>query len=98
MRRVLQAAERLEKLGVLKPDSNPIEYVHSIRQWALWTKEQGFNQESFGKAFVDHARKNFAAAKQNWTKQIEAQVIGLVPHRWQDIATVLQEADKQVTR
>jgi hypothetical protein len=98
MRRVLQAAQRLEKLGQLKPDSNPLDYFHAIRQWALWTKEQGFNAETFGKAFVEHARKNFVAAKQPWTRQIEAQIAGLVPHRWQEIAMVIQEADKQGQR
>ena len=92
LRKVLQSAEELEKLGRLAPDIDPKEYFHQIRQWALWSKAEGFTKETFAKEFVDHARKNFTAARQPWTKQIESQIAGLVPHRWQEITMVLQEA------
>jgi hypothetical protein len=94
LRHVLQAEERLEQLGRLVPDMDPKEYFHQLRQWALWSKAQGFTSSSFGAAFIDHARKNFAAAKQPWTRAIEAQIASLLPHRWQEIVMVMQEADK----
>jgi hypothetical protein len=92
LRRVLQAAERLQQLGKLTPDIDPTQYFHQLRQWALWVKGQGFDASTFAKEFVDHARKNILAAKQPWTKAIADQVAALVPHRWQDISQVLAEA------
>ena len=62
MRRVLEAARRLERQGALTPDSDPAEYVHSIRQWALWSFERKWNEKSFAKEFVQHAKKNIQAA------------------------------------
>jgi hypothetical protein len=94
LRHVLQAEQRLEQVGKLVPDIDPTEYFHQLRQWAVWTKAQGFTSDTFAKAFVDHAKKNFAAARQPWTKEIESQIASLVPHRWQDITAVLQEATK----
>jgi hypothetical protein len=91
---VLQAEQRLEQLGKLAPDIDPTLYFHQLRQWALWTKAQGFTSDTFAKAFVDHARKNLEAAKQPWTKAIESQIASLVPHRWQEITAVLQEATR----
>jgi hypothetical protein len=96
LRRVLQAEERLEQLGQLVPDIDPAQYFHQLRQWALWSRAQGFTPEAFAKEFVDHARKNIVAAKQPWTKQIESQIAGLVPHRWQEITMVLQQAQQAV--
>jgi hypothetical protein len=29
---------------------------------------------------------------------VEAQITGLVPHRWQEVSLVLQEAEKQARR
>jgi hypothetical protein len=94
LRHVLQAEQRLEQLGKLAPDIDPTLYFHQLRQWALWTKAQGFTSDTFAKAFVDHARKNLEAAKQPWTKAIESQIASLVPHRWQEITAVLQEATR----
>ena len=92
MRKILQAARKLQEAGLLTPDSNPADYFHSIKQWALWTREQGFDVERFGKAFIEHTKKNFAAAGRQWTRQIEDAVLGIVPGRWGDILKVLEAA------
>lgn len=96
MRRVLQAARKLQQAGLLKPDSNPAEYFHSIKQWAVWSQEQKFDVKSFGKAFLEHTKKNFKAAGRQWTQQLEAAVLGVVPGRWQDIARVLAAAESDL--
>ena len=92
LKSVLDAALRLEKLGLLTPDSSPAAYFHAIRQWAIWTKEQGFDLTAFGKAFVERTKKNFEELGQTWTTAIEGAVMARVPGRWADIAKVLEEA------
>lgn len=91
-RRILEAAGLLQRAGVLQPDSNARSYFHWIRQWALWTKEEGFSLDAFKNAFLDQTRKNVIAAGQAWTPQIEAAVVGAVPHRWQEIQQILEVA------
>jgi len=93
-RKILNATRVLQKAGVLKPDSNPLSYFHSIRQWALWTKEQKFDLKSFGQAFVEHTKKNVRAAGRQWTREAEKAVMGVVPGRWSAIAQILQEAER----
>src|SRR6185436_2405642 len=56
MRRSLAASRRLDETGQLKPDMNRRDYLHSVRQWAVWTREQGFTEESFGKAFLEQSK------------------------------------------
>ena len=92
LREVLQAGRKLHELGLLNPDSDPEEYFHSIRQWALWSVQENLDAGSFGDAFLEHTRKNFETAGQAWTEEIEGLVKGLVPNRWQDIARILEEA------
>jgi hypothetical protein len=92
MRRILQASRKLQDLGLLHPDSDPTEYFHSIRQWALWTRENDFDASSFEKVFVDRTEKNFTASRRAWTKDIEKLVRELVPNRWEDIQNVLEES------
>lgn len=92
MRNVLQSSRALFDSGGLHPDSDAEPYFHSIRQWALWTIEQKFTQGSFEDAFLERTKKNFAAAGQRWTKEIETAVRGLVPNRWQDITAILEGA------
>lgn len=90
--RALEAARRLRDQGLLNPDSNPESYFHSIRQWAVWTLEQGFDRERFLDAFVEHTRKNFARIGQPWSEAVEAAVRQHAEGRWEDVAEVLAEA------
>jgi hypothetical protein len=98
MRRVLQASRRMQESGRLNPDMNPVEYGHAIRQWAIWTREQGFTQETFGKAFVEHTRKSVIAAGRRWTPAVEQAVRSAVPGRWTDITAILAEAGLPAAR
>jgi hypothetical protein len=94
MRSILRAARQVLDAGGLTPDSDPEQYFHSIAQWALWTREQGFDAKSFGEAFFERTRKNFEAAGQAWTKPIQETVRALVPNRWKDVERILREAEK----
>jgi hypothetical protein len=76
----------------LHPDSEPAAYSHSIRQWAVWTVEQGFDETAYADAFVRHTRKNIEAARQKWSREMEETLRRAVPSRWRDIQAVLGEA------
>ena len=91
---VFRAAWALNKRGLIKPTGNPAAYYHSIRQWAWWTQEQRFTQETFTSAMLEYTKKNLANAKQPWTKEAEAYVRATAPKRWADIISVLRLAEK----
>jgi len=90
--RALQSARRLRDLGRLSPDTNPESYFHSIRQWAVWTLEQGFDREKFLDAFLEHAKKSFARSGREWSEQVEVAVRRSAEGRWQDVTQVLAES------
>lgn len=96
LKNIMAAANRLNSSGALKPDSNPASYADSIKQWALWTVEQKFNDKKFGEAFLTHTKKNVEAAGQKWTRQIEDVVRQRTPNRWQDIVQILKTAGAAV--
>ncbi len=58
---ILEASRRLRDAGALRLDSDPGEYFRSIRQWAIWTREQGFNEKTFAEALLEHTKKNVVA-------------------------------------
>ena len=92
MSKVLQAAARIQKEGLLNPDSNPATYTDAIKQWALWTVEQNLNESRFTQAFLGHTKKNVEAAGQQWPKDGDATVRKVAPNRWRDIAKILSGA------
>ena len=92
MRAILKASRLLNSQGQLNPDSDSDQYFHSIRQWAIWAEEEGYDEEAFVAAFIEHTRKNFEAAERQWTKEVEELVRSLVPNRWEDIQRILQDA------
>jgi hypothetical protein len=98
MRRILQASRRLERAGRLEPDSDPAAYAHSIRQWALWTHEQGLDRDAFAKAFIEHTRKNLEKAGRKWETSYEKPLLDVVPLRWRQITDVLREAGVAAAR
>ena len=91
---VLRAAGRLQQSGGLHPDSDPKNYFDSIRQWAIWAKQEGFDQARFTQEFLAHTRKNVEAAKAKWNGDMEKGVQSAAPGRWADIQLVLREAMK----
>ena len=91
---IMLSSKRLLEAGFLRPDSDPEEYFHSIRQWAIWSEEQGWKtQDAFGNALLAHTKKNYEAAKRAWTPQVEAAIKRVIPGRWRDIESVLAERD-----
>jgi hypothetical protein len=87
---IMAVSKALQADGRLHPDSDPAEYFHSIRQWALWTHEQGFKGEAaFAQAFIEHSKKNVTAAGRRWTPELEQAVRKLMPNRWRDISEVI---------
>ncbi len=93
MRRALDAARRLRDAGALHPDSDPDDYYHSIRQWAVWTVEKGFDREGFLDAFVERTEENFRDAGQPWSADVAAAVRSYGEGRWTDIRAILDEAE-----
>lgn len=92
MRRILEAGQRLRRAGRLTPDSEPTGYYHAIRQWAIWTTEQGFSEGSFTDAFVEHTKKAATASGRAWSSTMEQTLRKAAPGRWRDIQQVLAEA------
>jgi hypothetical protein len=85
-RKLADAKQLVADVGELK------DYVDAIRQWALWTREEKYDERGFGEAFVDHARKNVEAGGTRWTREIETAFRGLVPGRWRAVQLVLRTA------
>lgn len=90
---IMRASRRLKDFGALRPDSDPEEYFHFIRQWAIWTREQNWRSEAeFTTALVEHTRKTFATARQTFTPAIVESIRRIAPGRWQDVTAVLAVA------
>jgi hypothetical protein len=98
MSKLLRAAYRVQEAGLLNPDSNPAAYTDAIKQWALWTVEQNFNEARFTEAFLGHTRKNVEAAGQAWPKEAEGTIRKVSPNRWRDIAQILSGAGLPVPK
>lgn len=94
MRDIWRSVKQLLDAGGLSPDSDPTQYFHSIVQWSMWSKENGFDLRSFGEAFLDRTKKNFAAANQPWTDQVRQAVQQIIPNRRTDIERVLSESER----
>jgi hypothetical protein len=56
IRAVIRAGRELAEAGKFSPDSEPKAYVESIRQYALWTKLEGWDQQKFADHFVERRR------------------------------------------
>jgi hypothetical protein len=91
-RRILQASSALAWGGLLSPDSAPLDYAHSIRQWAIWTEERRLTERTFTESFVEYSRKAIEAGGRSYTPAVEAALRQLAPNRWRDITRVLAEA------
>ena len=91
-RNIFRVSRRLLKAGELRPDSDPKAYFHSIRQWAIWTDEQGFDEKGFERAFLEHARKNVEKSGHKWNSEIDKALRGAIPHRWRQVQKVLAES------
>jgi hypothetical protein len=93
LRHVLRAARQLEQSGRLSPDGDPRAYFDAIKQWAVWTHIQKWDEREFIDRFVARTRENAQQLKVRWTDAIEKQVRAGAPGRWRHIRQVLDEAD-----
>jgi hypothetical protein len=95
MRKVLRASRTLFGRGELHPDSNPLAYLDSIKQWSTWVKRENWDQARFGAKFIEHTRKRLAALKRPWSPDVERVTRGALPGRWSDISAVLALANRE---
>jgi hypothetical protein len=95
-REILRASRRLQNAGELMPDSDPTDYFHSIRQWAIWVNEQRFTLPGYRTAFIERTKKNAEALGRKWSKDLENALTAFVPHRWDEITKILREARQPV--
>lgn len=95
VRNVLDAAQQLNDLGLLPPDSDPTAYFQSITQWSVWAHQEGFDEETFTDNFVEHTRKQVEAAGNQWTEQFDEVLRGVAPARWDNITRILEAAAGQ---
>ena len=93
-RSILRAGGELYGSGQLNPEveGDAEQYFHSIRQWAIWTHERGYDEARFTEEFVGHTRSNLETRDVVWTPEIEALVGALAPNRWRDVSNVLTAA------
>jgi len=94
VRAVIRAGRELAAAGKFHPDSDPAAYIISIRQYALWTRLENWNEEKFSEVFREKTRQIAAQSKVEWTKELDQALRALVPGRWRDISLVLEEARK----
>jgi hypothetical protein len=96
--RIFSASRTLRQAGELAPPpgdpSDAVEYFDAVRQWAIWTREQSFDERGYTRAFIEHSRKNVEAAGRRWTSDLERAIGALTPARWSAIQLVLREAAK----
>jgi hypothetical protein len=92
VRDILARSRELFDAGRLTPDTAPQDYFHAIRQWAIWTDEQSFDQSSYTRAFIEHTRKSVESRGQAWDPDFDNVLRGAAGGRWNDIQTILSEA------
>jgi hypothetical protein len=94
---ILDAGRLLQDLGGLHPDTDPADYFHSIRQWAIWVHEEGLDRDAFEAEFVEHVRRTFEAADHEWTPDVERRLHEFIPNRWNDVVAILEVAGHPVS-
>src|SRR5262249_52275975 len=93
LRTILKAGHELEDQGKLHPDSEPKAYAIFIRQFALWTKLENWDERKFTEMFLQRSRENARTLHVKWTPEMEKTLSGAAPGRWRDVAAVLMEAE-----
>jgi len=92
IRAVIRAGRELAAAGKFHPDGDAADYIISIRQYALWTRLENWNEEKFGEVFREKTKQIAEQSKVEWTKQLDDALRALVPGRWRDISMVLEGA------
>lgn len=90
--RILRVTRELAESGGLHPDTEVGAYLTSIKQFAVWTKLEGWTEQQFARSFVQKTKETIEAMRRPWTREIEETVKNAIPGRWRDIVAVLKEA------
>lgn len=91
LRDVFRAAQSLAEKGLLHPDGDPNNYLNFVKQWALWSKREGWDGLRFESNFLERTKKNILQLGRKWTAEMEKAVRAAAPGRWRDIQAVLQD-------
>ncbi|HRP07647.1 MAG TPA: hypothetical protein PLL69_04085 [Gemmatimonadales bacterium] len=89
---ILGAVSRLQQAGRLSSTLDPAEYLHGVRQWAIWTVEERFDLRRFTDAYLEISRRNLEETGAEWTSDAEREARGLVPGLWNHVRSALREA------
>ena len=92
LRKLLRAADTLKEAGRLHPDSEAGGYLSFIKQYALWTKLEGWDAKGFESHVLEKGREAATATGRSWTRDLEAAVRKSVPGRWADVQAVIASA------
>ena len=71
IRYIFAAVDQLKAQGKLHPDTAFDEYLDAIRQYAVWTHKEHWNEEQFTQSWIQRTQKNAEYMKVKWTKQME---------------------------
>lgn len=89
---VLRAADRLSNAAGLHPDTDAKAYLESIKQYATWTRIEGWSLNQFRDAWLDRTKKTAAAMRRPWTNTMDQAIRNAAPGRWRDIQAILAAA------
>ena len=92
LRHILTAGRELAAHAQLHPDSVPVAYAEGIRQYALWTSLEHWDERQFAQALLARTQKNAAQLHVQWTTEMQRALEAAVPNRWRDISAVLSSA------
>jgi hypothetical protein len=92
VRYILAGVDYLKARNQLHPDIELPEYLDAIRQYAIWSKQEKWDQKLFTENWIERTRKNAQNLKVKWTKDMEKTLREAAPGRWRDISQSLEVA------
>jgi hypothetical protein len=92
-REVLTAIDRLYRAGKLHPDIEVPQYLDAIRQYAVWSRQENWDEKAFTENWIERTRKNAQNLNVKWTRDMEKSLRSAAPGRWSDIGPALEMAN-----
>jgi hypothetical protein len=92
VRYILAAVDYLKARNQLHPDIELPEYLDAARQYAIWSKQESWDQKLFTENWIERTRKNAQNLKVKWSKDMEKTLREAAPGRWRDISQSLEVA------
>jgi len=94
LRYVLAAVDWLNAEGKLHPDIEVPQYLDAIRQYAVWSKQENWDQKAFTENWIERTKTNAKNLNVKWNKQMEKALNQAAPGRWSDISQALDLASQ----